>query len=222
MIAALATFLLVGAGCSDNKLKAERDSLNVQNKDLTEKNQALEQAHQADQSKIDALTRQLSAAPAPAADTATPSMTGGPLELDTPPGRSGASRTAASGRTTTPVSTRAPTRVKLPGEVLFDSGKTSLSSSATKTLDSMAAAIKKSYSGEKIVIEGFTDSTPVKSTAANLKTNEALAEARAKSVMTYLAKKGIPTKDMSTKSMGESKSGSTAAQNRRVEVVVLK
>src|SRR5206468_5146409 len=106
----------------------------------------------------------------------------------------GSARTTTPSRTTssTPVRAAAPTHVKITGEVLFESGKTTLSSTATKTLDTMAATIKKSHAGEKLIIEGFTDSTPVKSSATNLKSNDAIATARATAVKNYLAKKGIP------------------------------
>jgi len=222
LVAALAAFLFTGFGCANNKLTAERDSLAAQNKDLQEKTQALEQSRQADQAKIDALQRQVTTAP-PAAESQVPPMGGGPLEL-TGVGR-GPGRATSTTTTRTPVSTKATTtRVKLPGEVLFESGKTTLNSAATKQLDTMAATIKKSHAGDKIVIEGYTDTTPVKSTATNLKSNDAIATARATAVKTYLAKKGIPEKDMSVKSMGDSdpKSKTNQALNRRVEIVVVK
>jgi flagellar motor protein MotB len=216
--AALAAFLFAGTGCTDTKLKAERDSLVTDNKNLAEKLQTSDQIHQGDQAKIDALTRQLSAAP----ETSAPSMTGAPVELGGLPGRPARPITTPS-KPTTPVKA-APARVKLPGEVLFDSGKTTLSSSATKSLDTMAASLLKTYKGDRIVIEGFTDSTPVKASATTLKSNDAIATARATSVMKYLAKKGIPEKDMTVKSMGDAdpKSTTNQALNRRVEIVVLK
>jgi outer membrane protein OmpA-like peptidoglycan-associated protein len=223
LTAALAAFLFFGSGCANDKLTAERNSLAAQNKDLAEKLQSSEQSHQADQAKIDALSRQLAAAPAPS-ETLPPSMTGGPLELTGPVGRP-ATRTPSvtSAKPVTPV-IAAPAKVKLPGEVLFDSGKTTLSAAATKTLDTMAATLLKTYKGDKIIIEGFTDSTPVKATATTLKSNDAIASARATAVMKYLAKKGVPEKNMSVKSMGDSEPKSTTNQalNRRVEVVVLK
>ena len=223
LTAALAAFLFAGTGCANDKLTAERNSLATQNKSQMEELQTLQQLHQADQAKIDALSRQVASTPATPAETAAPSMTGGPLEIGGPVGRPARSITATPAKPTTPVKA-APARVKLPGEVHFDSGKTTLNAAATKTLDTMAASLKKSYSGEKIVIEGFTDSTPVKAGATALKSNDAIAGARATAVMKYLAKKGIPEKDMSIKSMGSAdpKSKTDQALNRRVEIVVVK
>ena len=72
--------------------------------------------------------------------------------------------------------------------------------------------------GIKIEIQGHTDSD------ASTSHNQALSERRAKSVATYLTKKGIAAKRLTTKGYGESKpvaSNKTKegkAENRRVEL----
>lgn len=224
MAAALAAFLFAGTGCANDKLTAERNSLAAQNKDQGEKLQTAEQIHQADQAKIDALSRQLASAPAGPAEVGPPAMAGGPIEIGGSAFRPArpTTTTTTPPKSTTPVKA-ATARVKLPGEVLFDSGKTTLNAAANKTLDTMAATLLKSHKGDKIIIEGFTDSTPVKATATNLKSNDAISAARATAVKNYLAKKGVPEKDMTVKSMGaaDPKSTTNQALNRRVEIVVL-
>src|SRR5438045_9799830 len=114
MVAALAAFLVSGAGCANNKLEAERASLVNQNKDLNEKLQASEAARQSESARANAVSSQLTATPPEAA----PSMTGGgPLELTGPIGRGSARTTtpARTGTASTPARTAATTRVKLPG-----------------------------------------------------------------------------------------------------------
>src|SRR5207247_7685919 len=46
------------------------------------------------------------------------------------------------------------------GDVLFDSGKTTLKPSAKKLLDSVASVLKTQYTGKNIRVEGFTDTDP--------------------------------------------------------------
>lgn len=216
-------YLFAGTGCANNKATAERDSLIAQNKDLQQQLDAANQQKQADAAKISAMSNQLTAAPAPTNTAEGPAVPGmGPVDLS---GGNNRITRPAGGGAGTPVRTAAPkakTKVTIPGNVLFDSGKTALTASATKTLDTIAATIKKSHSGEAIVIEGYTDSTPVKPGSA-LKSNEALATARATAVKNYLAKKGIPATNMTIKSLAATDPASTKNQalNRRVEVAVM-
>ncbi|HVT79830.1 MAG TPA: OmpA family protein [Phycisphaerae bacterium] len=209
-------YLVAGTGCANNKSTAERESLLSQNKDLTSQLEAEKAAHQADQAKIDAMTRQLTAAPAASEGPSTPGMGVGPMDLSSGGGRITRPGTGSGGGATTPVRTAAPktrSKVTIPGQITFDTGKSTLSAAATKTLDTIAATIKKSHSGDPIVVEGYSDATPVK-TASALKSNEALATARANAVKAYLVKKGLPASEMTVKSY-------TNATSRRVEVAVM-
>ncbi len=228
LFAALAFgFLIAGTGCANSKEAAERDSLLTQNKDLQAQLDAANAAHQADQTKINAMSSQLAAAPPTASEgPSTPGM--GPTDLSAGGGRISSRGGSAGGVTVHTTSNTggkgalAHSKVTIPGEVLFDSGKTTLTATATKTLDTIAATLKKQYTGSQIVIEGYTDATPVKSTSP-LKSNEALATARANAVKSYLVKKGIPTSEMSVKAFASSDPASTKnpALNRRVEVAVM-
>jgi outer membrane protein OmpA-like peptidoglycan-associated protein len=209
-----AAFLVAGTGCADNKITAERDSLQVQNKQLTEQLNAEREGRQLAES-------QLKTQPTVAAADQAPDMAGGPLVMDgglrraTGPGKAGAT---TPNKATTPVKAATTSRVTLPGHVLFGSGKTTLDATATKTLDTMAATIKSKYSGDKLVIEGYTDSTPPSKTSV-WKSNDDLAKARATAVKNYLVKKGVKG-DITVKAVGAA-DGKDAAQSRRVEVVVV-
>jgi outer membrane protein OmpA-like peptidoglycan-associated protein len=207
-------FLAAGTGCSDTKIIAQRDGLAAQNRELATQLKAESDARAAAEARASAHDTVLSAAPT---DTvAAPDMSG-PLVLSSGPR---AAKPVTSGKPSTPV--KATTRVTIPGQVLFASGKTTLDAAATKTLDTMAATIKSKYSGQKLVIEGFTDSTPPSKTSV-WKSNDEIAQARATAVKTYLVKKGVAAADITVKAMGTVEPASTKnpALNRRVEVAVL-
>ncbi|MBK9189018.1 MAG: OmpA family protein [Phycisphaerales bacterium] len=108
---------------------------------------------------------------------------------------------------------------KLSGDVLFDSGSATLKSTAKKTLDRIAGEIKSNYSGRAIRVEGHTDTDPIRK--SKWPSNEALSEARADSVMAYLASKGISSSRMQAVGYGSSRAKSTKAASRRVEIVIL-
>ena len=225
-VAVLAAFLFAGTGCANNKLQAERDSLLNQNKDLQQQLEAERTARQSAEAKATVKDAQLTAAPTMTEVPAAPGM-GGSLDLSggnvRGTGRNSGGARGNAGSTPVIAAKPATSKVTIPGNVLFDSGKTTLSAAATKTLDSIVATIKKSYTGDQLVVQGYTDSTPVKSKSP-LASNEALATARATAVKKYLVKKGIPEADISVKAFGSSEPASTKnpALNRRVEVVVLK
>jgi outer membrane protein OmpA-like peptidoglycan-associated protein len=212
-VLAAAAFMVSATGCADNKLSARVDGLTAQNKELDNQLKLEREARMTAEAK-------LAAAPTTpiAAETGVPGM--GPLDLTTPLG----GRIGATPSKTTPVKASTPakatvaTKVTLPGTVLFDSGKVSLNAAAKKTLDTMAATIKSKHAGEKLVIEGYTDSTPPSKTSV-WKSNADLALARAQAVKTYLtSKKGIAAADISLKAMTTM---GTGASSRRAEVAVL-
>lgn len=112
------------------------------------------------------------------------------------------------------------TTVHLPSDLFFDSGQATLRESAKKSLDKVAAALKKDYAGKKVRIEGYTDSDPI--VHSKWKSNQELSEKRAQAVREYLVSKGVSSSRVTTVGYGEKKPVSqNKAQNRRVEVVVL-
>lgn len=105
------------------------------------------------------------------------------------------------------------------GDVLFDSGKTTLRSTAKKSLDSVASILKGEYSGKSIRVSGFTDTDPIK--RSGYKSNYHLGFERAYAVREYLVSKGIEQKRISLASYGPDAPKGSKPQSRRVEVVVL-
>ena len=110
-------------------------------------------------------------------------------------------------------------------EVYFNSGKAKIRPEAEGVLKKVSAALKDVGGGRKISVEGHTDNQPIK--LSGWKSNDALSEARAESVASFLRKEGISASLVSTKGYGESKpiaSNDTAAgrqKNRRVEIIIL-
>lgn len=112
--------------------------------------------------------------------------------------------------------------VRLPGDVLFDSGSATLKASSRRTLDNIAAALNRDYTGKRIRVEGHTDSDPVVKTRSTWQDNRNLSLARALAVTRYLESKGVAPSRIATTGYGEHRPrGNSKEQNRRVEIVVL-
>ncbi|MFN9994179.1 MAG: OmpA family protein [Phycisphaerales bacterium] len=109
--------------------------------------------------------------------------------------------------------------VELAGDVTFSSGSADLTSAAKKKLDSIAAEIKRKYSGNSIEVQGYSDKNPIKK--SKWASNEALSQARAESVEKYLVSKGVSNGRISSVGYGSTKLRSTDAKSRRVEIVVM-
>jgi outer membrane protein OmpA-like peptidoglycan-associated protein len=106
---------------------------------------------------------------------------------------------------------RSERRVDLGGN-LFNAGSDQLTSAGKKALDSAVRNISK---GSSITVEGFSDASPIRK--SKWPSNEALSEARARSVATYLRGKGYSIAD--TVGYGAvTRDG--RAPSRRVELVV--
>lgn len=105
------------------------------------------------------------------------------------------------------------------GDLLFDSGKTTLKASAKSSLDQVARVLNSQYSGKTIRVAGHTDSDPIKK--SQWKTNDRLACERAMAVKDYLVSKGVDSKRMYVAGFGPNEPKGTKAQSRRVEVVVM-
>jgi outer membrane protein OmpA-like peptidoglycan-associated protein len=107
----------------------------------------------------------------------------------------------------------------LSGDVLFDSGASSLKPGGRRAIDNLAQVLQKQPS-QGIVIEGFTDST------GSADTNQRLSEARATAVKQALVERGIDPARIQTRGYGPAfpvASNETAVGrqlNRRVEVVI--
>jgi flagellar motor protein MotB len=221
LLATLASgFLLLGTGCAD-KAASERSSLINQNDELKRELDAEKAARSTADARANAATAQVATLP-PENTVRPPSMdpSGKPLDLSSSskvsppkPAPTGV-RAGAGGEVIVDV-------LEIPGDVLFDSGKATLKPTSLKTLDGIAATLKKQYAGKTLRIEGHTDPTPVKGSGWD--NNYDLGAARATAVLQYLVKKGIPEKSMYIASFGANspKSTKNLALDRRVEIVVV-
>jgi len=109
--------------------------------------------------------------------------------------------------------------VNLPGDILFDSGKALVKTSAHATLDKVIA-VKKSYPNKHVLVEGFTDSDPITKSKEFWDDNWDLSYGRAKSVMMYLTEHGMDSSKVACVANGANKARSSKAASRRVEIVV--
>ena len=202
-----------GLGCV-NKVHDENLALHGQNRELqaqlSEKEDRLKSAP--DAAQLAAMQRDLADRDAKIRDlqsNLTRPTAGGPID----PTLAGIEATydAKAGTLT----------VNLPGDVLFDAGKATLKPSALGTLDKIASAIKKDYSGKTISVDGFTDVDPITKTRDQWDDNWDLSYGRAKSVMQYLTAHGVDPRKVSIVANGSNKPKASKPSSRRVEIVVL-
>lgn len=195
-VCVLALGLTLG-GCN-NKLKDENAALMSQNQALIAENNQLKANEAALQGQISTLQQQSATAQAPA------------FYGDSGGGSSGSTRGHRSGREEIFV---------VAGDVLFDSGQATLKSSAKKELDRIANRIKSEHNGQRVRVEGYTDTDPIRK--SKWPSNDALSEARAEAVRNYLVSKGISSSRVSAVGMGAAKPKATKKDSRRVEIVVV-
>lgn len=110
--------------------------------------------------------------------------------------------------------------VRVPGDVLFDSGKATLKDSARSTLNKIAAALKKDYAGKRLYVVGHTDSDPIQKTKGIWEDNLDLSAARARAVNKYLADQGVNPKLLGMRAMADTDPRQNKNSSRRVEIVV--
>ena len=111
--------------------------------------------------------------------------------------------------------------VSLPSDVLFDSGRDSLKTTAKSSLNAVASAIRSDYPGKSIRLIGYTDTDPIKKSKDRYETNHHLGFERAFSVGEYLQSKGIPARQISYASYGPNNPKPSKSASRRVELVVI-
>ena len=118
-------------------------------------------------------------------------------------------------------------KLTLASDLLFSSGRATLSRGGASKIRQAASAIKSTYPKSIIRVYGFTDSDPIKKSARLWKDNLDLSANRAMAVSRELQKLGVPADGIETIAMGATHfiaSNSTAAgkaKNRRVEIVVV-
>ncbi len=112
------------------------------------------------------------------------------------------------------------TVIVLPGNVLFESGKSMLTSGAQQKLTLIAGTLAPQAEEHDIVVEGHTDSR------GSRDFNMQLSLDRAQTVMNFLVSRGVPAEAVTAVGIGpdrpiadnESRDGRT--ENRRVEIVI--
>jgi outer membrane protein OmpA-like peptidoglycan-associated protein len=119
-------------------------------------------------------------------------------------------------------------RVSLTGDILFSSGRATISAAGRARLARVVQTLKSEYAGRPIRVYGFTDSQRISRSAKLWTDNLDLSANRAMAVTRYLILRGIPASQIETVGMGMSRpvaDNSTRdgrAKNRRVEIVVIK
>ena len=207
---------LLAVGCQ-NKMHDENVKLHRQNRELQDQlstapdpNQVaqLQSEISARDAKIQELENQLRQ-PAPGQAPQASAGNGGNGDMN---GLSGieVTRDAVAGTVT----------VRVPGDVLFDAGKATLKTSSQSTLNKIAAALKKDYSGKKVFVVGHTDSDPIAKTKGIWDDNLDLSAARARAVHKYLVDQGVPPKLLGLRAMADTDPRPNKNQSRRVEIVV--
>ena len=109
--------------------------------------------------------------------------------------------------------------VAVAGDVLFNSGSTTLKNSAKASLDQVASVLERMYGDAMIRVEGYTDSDPIKK--SKWASNEQLSSERAMAVEAYLVGKGIRNDRIYSAAFGSARAKSTKKESRRVEIVIL-
>ena len=198
---------LAGAGCA-NRMHDENMALHQQNRELqSQLDSRRAQGASDEEEMVEAAPTPPPTAPTQPTTQQVP-VTRTPAPIDVP------------GTETTQDPAAGTMTVRVPGDVVFDAGKATVREQAKGTLDKVAAALKRDYSGKQIRVEGHTDSDPIKlSKWAN---NQQLSLARADAVKKYLVSKGVDANMVSVQGFGSDRPKSNdKAANRRVEIVVV-
>jgi outer membrane protein OmpA-like peptidoglycan-associated protein len=112
------------------------------------------------------------------------------------------------------------TVIVLPGSVLFDTGKSTLTAVAQQKLTLVAGTIAPQAEEHDIVVEGHTDSR------GSRDFNMSLSQQRAQTVMNFLVSRGVPAESITAVGIGpdrpiaDNNSRDGRAENRRVEIVI--
>lgn len=187
-------------GCASSNLREERDALWMQNQELQEKLNSAYAAQDALEAERSDLRAELESRQGQAA-----AGTGANKFADI----EGIETFRGAGTIT----------VRIPGDVLFASGKVDLKAGAKRTLGQVASVIQREYSGSLIRVEGYTDTDPIR--RSRWKDNLELSLHRAASVHRYLQKRGVSADRMYAAGFGEGHSQVSKAKSRRVEIVVV-
>jgi len=117
------------------------------------------------------------------------------------------------------------TTITLPGDVLFASGKATLTAGGKLAVAQKAREIVRSYPRARIIVVGHTDSDPIRK--SKWRDNDQLSLARATAVANELIAKGLAAGSVQTQGMGarapvvSNATRAGKAKNRRVVIKVI-
>jgi len=191
------------AGCNYNRIKNERNELWRQNQELQDKYTDALAALDAAENELAMLRNQPAPAPTVIVQESTDSGANRFADIE-------GIETYRDGRDL---------HVRVPGDVLFASGKVDLKSTAKSTLDQIAAVLQSDYANNTIRVEGYTDTDPIRK--SSWKDNLQLSMERAAAVHRYLQSRGIAADRMYAAGFGETAPAESKARSRRVEIVVV-
>ena len=223
LVLALAAVLL--GGCKTHQVQEERNALYGQNTELQAELNRTRAALEAAENDRNASAAELERLKARIADlerrlAEKPAYIPGPAVASTG-GRSSGNTGGFNnlGNDVEVIQGKGRVTLRIPGDVLFASGSVNLNAGAKTTLGKIAKALNGVHKGDSIIVEGYTDSDPIKK--SKWKSNQALSEARAEAVSNYLESQGVAGRRIDTKGYGSAKPQATKAKSRRVEIVVL-
>ena len=174
--------LAAGAIGCQNRMHDENLALHQQNRELQEKlSDSQTRLHSApDPNQVSSMQQEIAQRDQKIAELEAQLRQPGPGQTNLSSGSDGSSpENSLAGIEVTRDERAGTVTVRVPGDVLFDAGKATLKDSARSTLNKIAAALKKDYSGKKIFVVGHTDSDPITKTKGIWDDNLDLSAARA-------------------------------------------
>ncbi|MFP4215431.1 MAG: OmpA family protein [Phycisphaerae bacterium] len=119
-------------------------------------------------------------------------------------------------------------KVTVGSDVLFSSGRATLTNKGKETLAKIARQLKGEYQGLPVRVYGYTDSDPIVKTKKLWQDNLDLSANRAMAVTRYLIQQDVDKDRLETVGMGatnfvaSNKTKTGKAKNRRVEIIVIR
>jgi flagellar motor protein MotB len=117
--------------------------------------------------------------------------------------------------------------ISIGSDVLFSSGRATLTSAGKKALSSIVSGIMRNHPGKSIRIYGHTDGDPIRKTKNLWSDNLDLSANRAMAVTRYMISRGIKASLVesigmgSTRPIASNKSKANKKKNRRVEIMII-
>ncbi|MDP7290315.1 MAG: OmpA family protein [Phycisphaerae bacterium] len=117
--------------------------------------------------------------------------------------------------------------ISIGSDVLFSSGRATLTTSGKRALGSVASSIMSNHPGKNIRVYGHTDGDPIRKSKKLWSDNLDLSANRAMAVTRYLISRGISGSLIESIGMGSTrpiagnKSAADKKKNRRVEIMII-